>query len=364
MRHTARTLLCLPWFALLAACATPDLKPFAEQTASLAAAVNTERAAVLERFDLVTYLTAQYREHNSAKLQNAKRRYDETSKVVSNLLREAVQYSAALADLAEASETGGDAVTTLFGTINRFTSVTSITSVSVSPAAKPAEAWLVRVGKAWTRIEGQRSLRDAVTVASRPNGAVSVLARTIGEIYGCSDPGPCHGPQYRLLAALNEQERLMRRREAGRQRIGFFNEIGGPDRLENYYAGLRKKLPEDTAERGFCVNPDGGMDDPHCVPGENLQSMAALHAILAVLESNDLLLREKERQAEAWKRTRQAKARAIVAAVNAWAAEHEKLADVLRRCAGFRALRSTCGGSSAANLKTAVEQITLLLREN
>ena len=62
MRRTARALLLLPWLALLAACTTPDLKPFADRTASLAAAVNVERAAVLERFDMVSDLVKEYRE--------------------------------------------------------------------------------------------------------------------------------------------------------------------------------------------------------------------------------------------------------------------------------------------------------------
>ena len=156
----------------------------------------------------------------------------------------------------------------------------------------------------------------------------------------------------------------MRRSEAGRQRIGFFKKIGGPELLESYYATLRRELPEDTAERGFCVNPDGGMDDPHCVPGESLQSIAALHSILAVLESRYSAWRGKVAEAEAWKRTREAKARAIVAAVEIWAAEHDKVADLLQRCSGLRALRSSCGGLGAAKLKGAVEQIMLIAGES
>ena len=364
MKRTARTLLSLPWVVLLAACATPDLKPFADRTASLAATVNVERAAILERFEMVSDLTEEYREEDKAEWQEAKRRYRASSKVVSDLLGEAVQYSTTLADLAEASESGGEAVDSLLGTINGFASVASISGLSADLAKTTAGQVLHKVGEAWTRIKGQRSLRDAVTVVSGSDGAVRVLARGIAEIYGCKEIGACDDSQSKLLDALNEQERLMRRREAGRQRIGLFEEIGGPDRLESYYAAIRQKLPEDTAERGFCVNPNGGMDDPHCVPGENLQSIAALHAILAVLESNYLVWREKVREAEAWKRTRQVKAHAIVAAVEAWAAEHDKLADVLQRCSGFRALGSSCGGLSAANLRTAVEQITLMVGES
>ena len=364
MKRTATRLLSMSWIVLLAACATPDLKPFADRTASLAAAVNVERAAILERFEMVSDLTEEYREEDKAAWQDAKRRYNASSKVVSDLLGEAVQYSVALADLAEASESGGEAVGSLLGTINGFASVASISGLPAGVAETTAGKVLRKVGEAWTRIKGQRSLRDAVTVVSGSDGAVRVLARGIAEIYGCRETGSCDGPQSKLLDALTVQERLMRRREAGRQRIGFFEEIGGPVTLESYYAAIRQKLPKDTAKSGFCVNPNGGMDAPHCVPGENLQSIAALHAILAVLESNYLVWREKVREAEAWKRTRQAKARAIVAAVEAWAAEHDKLADVLQRCSGFRALRSSCGGLSAAKLRESVEQITLMLGES
>ena len=364
MRPTTRAMLLLPWIVLLAACATPDLKPFADQTASLGAAVNAERAAVLERFETVIDLTKEYREEDEAEWLENKNQYSSSSKVVSDLLGEAVQYSAALAELAEASESGGEAVDSLLGTISGFASVASISGIPADPAATTAGKVLRKVGKAWTRIEGQRSLRDAVTVVSGPNGAVRVLARGIAEIYGCNGPGPCNPPQSKLLVALNDQELLMRHREAGLQRIGLFEEIRGSDWLENYYAAIRQKLPANEAERGFCLNASRGVDDPHCALGENLQSMAALHVIVVALESNYQLWREKERKAAAWKRTRQAKARAIVSAVEAWAGEHDKLADVLQRCAGLRALRSNCGALSATVLKVAVEQITPMVEEN
>lgn len=363
MKHIARTLLSLLWVLPLAACATPDLKPFADRTASLAAAVNVESAAILERIEMVSGLTKEYREKDHAQWHDAKREFNASSKVVSDLLGEAVQYSTALADLAEASESGGKAVDSLLSTIKGFASVASTSGIPTGLAETTAGKALQKVGKAWTRIQGQRSLRDAVAVVSGSDGAVRVLARGIADIYGCRGNGSCDGPQSELLDAMNRQERLMRDREAGRHRIGLFKEIGGSDRLESYYSAIRQKLPEDTARRGFCVNPDGGMDDPHCVSGENLQSIAALHTILAVLEANYLAWTEKVREAEVWKRTRQAKARAILAAVEAWAAEHDKLADVLQRCSGFRALRSSCGRLSATNLKKSVEQLTLMLGE-
>ena len=368
MRYTARTLLSLPWIVLLAACATPDIKPFADQTASLVAAVNVERAAVLERFRIISELTEEYwkedkYEEKKAEWQKAKDRYNTSSKVISDLLGEAIQYSAALADLAEASEFGGEAVDSLLDTINGFASVVSISSLPAELAETTASKVLRKVGRAWTRVQGQRSLRNAVAVVSGPNGAVRVLAQGIGEIYACNGPGPCDGPQSNLLVALNEQEQLMRRREAGRQRIDFFKKISGPENLESYYAAIIQKLPENTTERGICANLSGGAEDQHCVPAEDLQSIATLHAILAVLEPNYRSLREKEREAAAWKRTRQAKARAIASAVEAWAAEHDKLTGVFQRCAGFRALRSNCGGLTAANLKAAVEQITLVIGE-
>ena len=367
MKYTARTLFSLSCFVLLAACATPDIKPFADQTASLAAAVNVERTAVLERFQLVNDLTEKYweeekHEEKKARWQSDKDRYNSSSKVVSDLLGEAVQYSTALAELAEASETGEEAVNSLLSTIGGFA---SLADIPATLAGTTAGTVLRNVGKAWTRVEGQRSLLDAVMKVSGPNGAVRVLAQGIAKIYACNGIGSCHGPQSDLIDALNEQEQLMRRREAGRQRIGFFEDIGGSDgRLERYYSAIRQRLPKNTAEHGFCVNPSDGLDASHCLPVETFQSLAALHAVLAALEPNYRLWREKVREADAWKRTRQAKARAIVSAVKAWAMEHDKLVDVLQHCGGFRALRSSCGGLSAANLKAAVEQITLMVGEN
>ena len=364
MRPTTRTIFLLPWVILLAACATPDLKPFADQTASLGAAVEAERAAVLQRFEIISDLTKEYRKEDEAKWKDGKGRYKLSSQVVYDLLAEADQYSTAVADLAEASESGGEAVDSLLGTINGFASVAGVSSIPENLLGTTAGKVLHNVGKAWTRIKGQRSLRDAVSVVSGPDGAVRILAQGITEIYECDDFETCNRPQSKLLASLNEQERLMRDLEAGKQSIGLYEAIVREDRLENYYAALRQKFPEDMAKHGLCLSLSGGMDGQNCVPDEDLQSIAALHSILAVLEPNYLVWREKKRQAEEWKRTRQAKAQAIVLAVEVWAAEHDKIADVLRRCAGFRALRSSCGGLSGAKLKRAVEQISLASGEN
>ena len=198
----------------------------------------------------------------------------------------------------------------LLGTINGFASVASISGIPENLLGTTAGKVLHNVGKAWTRIKGQRSLRDAVSVVSGPDGAVRILARGITEIYECDDLETCNRPQSKLLASLNDQEWLMRDLEAGKQSIGLYEAIVREDRLENYYAALRQKFPEDMAKHGFCVSLSDRMDRKNCVPDEDLQSIAALHSILAVLEPNHLMWRERKREAEEWKRTRQAKAQA------------------------------------------------------
>jgi len=112
------------------------------------------------------------------------------------------------------------------------------------------------------------------------------------------------------------------------------------------------------------VNTETATPDPSCIAGEELQSIADLFAIIAVLEPDYMAYQKRLRALSDWSKLRRAKAKAIVSAVKVWGEEHEKLAVLLERCGGFRALRPSCGNLTAANLKLAVAKITYVIKDD
>ena len=360
-----RLVASLGLLSVLAACATPDVKPFADQTANLASAVEVERKATLDKFDeILAQIDMVAKVYPEVKLwpdqkdqwTKRKNRYKNGMKVVRTVLGEAVAYSAALVDLAEAGETGGKAVESIYETIKGFASVAGVASPPAELAGTVAGRVFKEVGEAWTRIQAQKSLRAAVLMVSAKDGAARKLESGIKEIF--------EDVQGDLILALSIAGRQLVVAEAGPARMGFYEAMTAPNRLERYFENLRKILPEATASRGICVNTETATPDPSCIAGEELQSIADLFAIIAVLEPDYMAYQKRLRALSDWSKLRRAKAKAIVSAVKVWGEEHEKLAVLLERCGGFRALRPSCGNLTAANLKLAVAKITYVIKDD
>ena len=347
-------------------CATPNISQFAEQTAHLTVAVESERKATVEKFNEIILgmgiavdvqpLTGGAMDwaNEKEKWIARKKSYLKSMNAVLHVLREVVAYSEALVDLAEAGEKGRDAVESLFNTVNGFATVTGKATFANTDSI--IGKVLAEIGTAWTRIETQRSLRDAVLQVSGPNGAAHHVEVGIDQIFASVNDD--------LITALDIVDDQLALVAAGPARMGFYKHLTAPDRLERYFENARKSLPEATSNAGVCINPLTGQHDPDCIAGEEIQSMAALFAVLAVLEPNYRSYQARVLELSGWANTRRAKARAIVSAVTVWGQEHRKLAKVLDQCSGFRALRRSCGNLTAANLMVAVQTIEYVISDD
>ena len=121
----------------LCACATPNVTSFSEQTVNLSTAIEQDKKAVADRMDNVIALIKASQEIERAdrsgvydarakEWQKWRNEYTAQLSVVTQLMSEAVSYSAAVVELAEAGETGREAVNELYGTVKQFLTVAKI----------------------------------------------------------------------------------------------------------------------------------------------------------------------------------------------------------------------------------------------
>jgi len=352
---------------LVSACATPDIKPFANQTAVLAGAVEGELTAIESKFTQIEEWAETKEDAN--KWIEQRKRYVVQKLVVSAVLSDTVKYSTALVELAEAGETGSAAVDSIVKTMNGFASVVGIAGMPANFATSVAGKALKEIATAVTRVQAQNKLRDVILTTSGTDGAITLMAALIEDIYA--------DVQLNFIAALNREERRLIQNRIGVNALQFYRSISDDRELENYYANLRLLLPDKSqnpSAKRFCEISKtekmvGGkkvveVKNTSCILGVEIQSMAALHQVLAVLQPKEIQYKDLNSKAAKWQKARTGKAAAIVAAVKVWVVEHQKLADVLEQCGGLRALNSKCGNLTAANLKAAVEKIKAIYKEN
>ncbi|MCH8203208.1 MAG: hypothetical protein IH996_08890 [Proteobacteria bacterium] len=103
-------------FLFLAACATPDLQPFATQTANIASAINAEQATISGKFNDLEALALMGQQQGWGGVDKGigfdprtyaslGQEYDKTARAVSEIFMAAASYSQALVNLAA---TGAD----------------------------------------------------------------------------------------------------------------------------------------------------------------------------------------------------------------------------------------------------------------
>ena len=117
----ARFWLAVIALSFVAACATPDVTPFAEQTAALETAIAAEKKAVADKMDELILLIEKGKSVkppsttvDEGTWENNKKSYLMSMAVVTQVLSEAKAYSDAVASLAAAGETGSEAAESVF----------------------------------------------------------------------------------------------------------------------------------------------------------------------------------------------------------------------------------------------------------
>lgn len=376
------------------ACATPDVKPFAEQTAALETAIVAEKKAVVDKMD---GLIAQIEKGRSVEpplteidkgtWESNKKSYLESMAVVTQVLSEATAYSDAVASLAAAGETGSAAADDVYKTVQGFVSLAaSVGGPAVSIPAELAKSVAGRVfkeiGDLWTRYEAQKSLTEATRMAH------PIIIKISAGVNGIFDD--IHNDI--IFSIYNE----MKNAESSVlfTAAAKFHKKYGNDATLNALLRDVNALPLANLRAEFCLRglleqaarlrcladsldpaTKDAIEDGDSARLETLaaESEAARHRIefiyflLAAVneteDDHDRFLKARA-ETEEWNKTRAARSRALVKATQAWVKTHEELTTVLANCSGFKFLKASCRNLTAANLKAAIKRIKNLVGDD
>lgn len=350
-----RSLAAAAAVATITGCATPNLQPFAEQTAALAQAVEGEQREVSLKFSQVIKLyeetcknlSAQGRgqaECEAVKLRGDQRiLFDESRRIIDALLQRASVYAVTLAELAKAGETGSEAAQSLLTAVKQLGTVVGVTSAVTGVAADA----LQEIGKAVNRVQAQRSLSEATEKAQE---AVAGLADGVVTIYkdanGNRDPngiaGALYGDEYDLLAVV-----------AGRHLVGLFQEASASREVVNQR--IRQRRSELTDINGCPAAATGERAEICKAVLNDLRNTEDIAKLLERLRPDYDAVVAKRAAALRWREQRSENAKAIVKAALAWKEEHARVAEHLKRCGGLNAYR--CVEINPATLKGLVDRV-------
>jgi hypothetical protein len=365
-RSIRRPLIFLS-LALLAGCATPDLRPFATETAKLGAAISAEQTEVqLHLSNVSTRAEARNPQDDRVRtLTQFQSDYSANAAAVDAVMSVAVDYSTALVDLAAKGETGAESAQSLAKSLEGLSSTLGM----AFPAAN-IPAWagklVQEISADITRIQAQKSLAAAMQQA---DPAVDKIASAIAKIYSPN------GPQLKIATGLEVLEEGILRDEVGANRLAFYRSLnvarvkqGGVEqtRIEHFFGEVADRVGQRNQGVNICgmtrtSAPLGAAgaakDEPPCLHGTLVQDLASMSTLLAGLEPQFHAYNKDLAASRMWLQQRNAVVPPIAAGALAWAAEHHRLAGTLEACGGLRALRRDCGNLTFANLKLAVGRV-------
>jgi hypothetical protein len=340
--------------ALLAGCATPDLRPFAEQTARLAEAVAGEQRQIALKYVRVIDLNDEAcakEKRAAARLaepkpetpisctQKEKREknaasYAESRRIIDGLLEKSVDYAATLAQLAQAGETGGEAAQSLLASVRQFGNLVGVGGPVITTTVATA---LEKISTAVTRVQAQNSLAEATAAAQ---GAIDAVADGIRDM---------HAPIGGIADTLQHDEKSLLQTLAGDDLVGLFRDAT----LGREAVSRRLNGPEMT-ELLKCGAT--GSDKGKCAQLQNsLRNAEELGRLLDQLRPEYEAFVTGSAAAKRWRADRDENLAAIAKATQVWKAEHARVAGALKRCGGLNAVR--CVQVDAASLKVVVDQI-------
>ena len=381
MKHTALKFLvgtlAVAVLGLITGCATPDLKPFATETAGLGGAIASEQAEIIAHFAQTT-AKAEVRDSGDTrvkKLKDQQEKYEANALAVNAVMDVAVSYSTALADLAAAGENGSKAVDSLTDSLKGFSTALNI----AFPIAGTAPAWAGNlaheIAQDLTRIQAQKNLTSAAKVAAP---TIDKIAQTITELYTWQN-----GSQAKIVAGLQANEEGILRDIVGQNRLAFYKGINvdkvslppqsEQTRLEYFFGDIDDRIAKQKATAGICGitsiesthsashgnKPalDIQADDPNCLTGQSVQSLQAVVSLLSGIEPQFSTYMTDLATSRKWLEQRKAASNMISGAAKSWAAEHGALLKRLDECGALNALHSGCGNLTFSNFKLAVNRV-------
>jgi len=345
------TLACL---MAVTACTTPNLRPMAEQTATLAAGVKQQNAAVRVHFAKVTDLMSAGLTSSSQKRQSLKtsqKNYTETVQIVENMVDLAAAYTAEIAILSAAGEKGGEAAGQLTSTLQTFSGLLGYANPAAALPSNLAGSVAGRVireaAAAFTRVQAQDSLLKTMEGADH---AIQKLAEALIEIYGRPLENGAPRPMHKIVTGLATLQINYQRDAFGRARIRFYED--GLNQLQTLYGSAGKTLHGDT--------PLSFAEKLTAAKG-NLEVIDKLRSELANLQKDYEQLRENIAAIGNWRDRRIEAGFAIADAAAAWGHEHQRLLGWFRKCAGTRIFREQCDDFSVQNLQAHLQRIQMIV---
>ncbi len=308
---------------LFAGCMTlPEVTPYAESTAALAASAGThygdvaDEVAALKAVQMPGESSAAYA-LRKAQIREAQKSFAATEKALNRLFAAMTDYSEKVAALAAAGESGSEAAASLKESLQGFAELAGMGGLPTGSAASAVGKGFEKIADAFTKMEAKQSLAEALEAA---DPGVEIVAGQFEVIYGTA--------LTQAAGAIRNTKKLEASMEAGPAVIGFdANVRRNYDAYYRYLNGIVTDVDPEapgSAWRGFCREPEGS-----CRAVNELEAVALVEARMEAIRP---IVTEYDRKIEAIEkayRQRLKAGKAVVKAVRAWAREHGKLRESL-----------------------------------
>ena len=305
---------------------TPDLSGWAKSSADLAGIVKAENKKIITRLDQnISELEVGKKEewnlgkHTPEDWKAKRDGYFRNSSDINAVMDTMVLYASALANLAAAGETGGEAVDKIKTSVGKIVKLVG----ESNPISGATFKVLKEFASAWTKIEAQNTLAEAMT---KIDPSVKNMASSLSDLTEA---------QQGVIDSLHLFERRLIRQSAGPNRMSWYVKNRGYKKLEEAFK-------------------DGA--DP--------LNVAATTILLESLERRYRLRGKRRGEVNQWRKERKRALANIEKAANAWSLSHSEAAVLLEECGGLHSLSFKCGNYSAANLSLAVETIRTVVADS
>ena len=315
------SLLLLALTLQITGCTTlPDVEPFAESTAALAAAagshyrdVGGEVAALKPVLILGEKVTDKSYQMRKKQLEDTQKIFAETDKQLNMLFSAMTTYSERVASLVSAGKTGPDAAQSILDSIQGFADLAGIPAFPLGSVASPITKGFKAIADEFTKMQAKDSLKEAMAAAEP---GVNLVAEQFEIIYGVAINQAAN--------AIRNTKRLQASVSAGPNVIGFNDNV--KRNYNDYYRylnGIVTDFDPDapaSAWRGFCRNSTGP-----CHAIQELEAVglveSRMEAIRPIVQAYDSEITNIEKELMQRKMT----SKAVIKAVKAWAIEHQNV---------------------------------------
>ncbi|TKB92537.1 MAG: hypothetical protein E8D41_06945 [Nitrospira sp.] len=320
MRQIRQSALLFITLALTAAgCTTlPDVKPFADSTAGLAAAAGTHYREVAS--DVASLKAVQMLGEKDAvfqtrkkELEDTQRTFEKTDKNLDTLFAAMTTYSEKLASLVAAGKTGAESAQSLLDSVQGFAELASTSGFPVGAAADPITKGFKAIADEFTKMQAKNSLKDAIAAAEP---GVKLVAEQFEVIYGEAINQAANG--------IRNNKRLAASDAAGPNIIGFNDNVEHNYNayyrfLNSFVTNFDSQAPE-SFWRGFCRDKTGP-----CQAIMELEAVGLVEARMEAIRPIVEAYKAEIMSIETTLKHRRSTSKAVIKAVQAWALEHQKL---------------------------------------